>query len=43
VPKAHFDIYRAQVFELAKTLVFKSVATALTINNELKMLGYEIQ
>lgn len=42
MPKAHFDIYRAQVFELAKTLVFKSVATALTINNELKMLGYEI-
>lgn len=39
MPQAHFEIYRSQVFELASTLVVKSVASALTINNELKMLG----
>ena len=42
MPKAHFDIYRAQVFELAKTMAIKSLATAYTINDELKMLGYQV-
>ena len=42
MPQAHFEIYRAQVFKLAKTLVFKSLATALTINNELKAIGLPV-
>lgn len=42
MPRAHFEIYRSQVFELAKTLVFKSLATALTVNSELKLLGYPV-
>lgn len=42
MPKAHFDIYRAQVFELAKTMTIKSLATAYAINRELTMMGYQI-
>lgn len=42
MPQAHFEIYRAQVFELAKTLVFKNLATALTINAELKAIGFAV-
>lgn len=42
MPKAHFDIYRAQVFELAKTMTIKCLAAAYTINDELKLMGYQI-
>lgn len=42
MPKAHFDIYRAQVFELAKTMTIKSLATAFTINETLKLMGHQI-
>ena len=42
MPKAHFDIYRAQVIEMAKTMTIKSLATAFTINDTLKLMGHQI-
>lgn len=42
MPKAHFDIYRAQVFELAKTMTIKCLAVAYTINDELRLMGHSV-
>lgn len=39
MPKAHFEIYRARTFDMAKTMVIKCLAAATTINRELQLMG----
>lgn len=42
MPKAQYELYRSQVFRLAKTMVIKSDAAAFTINDQLKLMQFPV-